>query len=105
MPTVAPAMTWFGIGTILCLSGIIRIVTYKESRKLWKQILIPPAMLMSGFLTAKMYWNCVYDILAGPSGLSPVAAQDIIVGLCGVTPPLMALFVWRITRRKQEIPA
>jgi len=57
---------------------------------------------MTGFLTAKMYWNFVYDILAGRSGLSRSTAQNIIVVLCAVTPPLVALFIWNITRRRQK---
>jgi hypothetical protein len=95
-------MAWFGIGAILFLVGFLRILISDESRELWKQLLIPPAMLMTGFLTAKVYWNFLFDILSGRVALSPTTAQNTIVVLCGVTPPLLAYFAWRSTRRKQE---
>jgi len=95
-------MTWLCIGAVLLLVGIIRIITSKASRSSWKPLLIPPIMLMTSFLTAKLYWNFVYDIVTGHALISTKATQDFIVGLCGVTPPLLAYFAWRTTRRKQE---
>jgi len=95
-------MTWLCIGAILLLVGIIRIITSKASKSSWKPLLIPPIMLMTGFLTAKLYWNFVYDIVTSHALMSAKVAQGFMVGLCGITPPLLAYFAWRITGRKQQ---
>jgi len=95
-------MTWLCIGAVLLVVGIIRVITSKASRRSWKPLLIPPIMLMTSFLTAKLYWNFVYDIVTGHALMSTAAVKALMVGLCGITPPLLAYFVWRSTTRKQK---
>ena len=96
--TVWPATAWFCIGIVLLAITIVRMIRSRESAPSWKHAVLPPIMLLTSFLTAKLYWNFGYDILVNVTKWKTSLAIGIIVALCAITPPLLAAFVWSATQ-------
>ena len=102
MLTIWPATAWFCIGILLLSIALVRIFRDRKSTTSWQHTILPPIMLLTGFLTAKLYWNFGYDILLNTTKGKTSLAIGITVALCAITPPLLAAFVWSATQNNPK---
>jgi len=100
--TIWPATGWFCIGILLLSIAIVRMLRARKSSASWQHTTLPPIMLLTGFLTAKLYWNFGYDILLNTTKGKTSLAIGIIVVLCAITPPLLAAFAWSATQNTSK---
>jgi hypothetical protein len=100
--TIWPATAWFCIGILLLSIALVRIFRDRKSTPSWQHTILPPIMLLTGFLTAKLYWNFGYDILLNTTKGKTSLAIGITVALCAITPPLLAAFVWSATQNNPK---
>jgi len=100
--TIWPATAWFCIGILLLSIALVRIFRDRKSTTSWQHTILPPIMLLTGFLTAKLYWNFGYDILLNTTKGKTSLAIGITVALCAITPPLLAAFVWSATQNNPK---